>query len=366
MYADEVQKPAPLQAARDGALSLQLPMARNRLADRLNGSARVQSQLRLGEALNRNPHAVAQPKPMQPQRAVVQRIVLPLDDLEALKKRTSTPTKTEQDAAEIISNAANLRTKATREAVARPWDVRYWPFKSGPLDGIGNEEIRIYGHGATPKDSDVALRVGGYTPAKLVELLKELGLRSSYAGLIYLTGCKTAAGPDWGYLGTFYDLLKAYAPAVRVRGNLGNAITLDDGKLAGKQAIFKTGADREAFIHLRNSIKHLVNLHNQDVKAENLIVPKTVDENRDKQGRELLLKNNAHELKVLEDQIRTIHFESEDSNTLTVELPGASPPSFGKTETIDTLIGKSEDFSTSSVSFNTFKKQQPEKKSWFG
>lgn len=50
-----------------------------------------------------------------------------------------------------------------------------------------NEDLRIIAHGAYSND-----RVGGYTPAKFVRLLRNLGLQANYTGRIYLLACITA------------------------------------------------------------------------------------------------------------------------------------------------------------------------------
>lgn len=48
-------------------------------------------------------------------------------------------------------------------------------------------------------------------------------------GEIYLSRCLTAVGPQYGFLGKFYQIIKAHSPGCIFRGNLGNSKTFPDG-----------------------------------------------------------------------------------------------------------------------------------------
>ncbi|MDB5600919.1 MAG: hypothetical protein JWN71_2963 [Xanthobacteraceae bacterium] len=259
-------------------------------------------------------------------RGVAQRLVLPLDDVAALKHDNPKPTKEELESSQIISTAVERRTGATHENVVRPWNTRNRLLLNwGPLDNIGNEDIRIFGHGAHAPNSDIALQVGGYTPSQLVALLKDLGLKSTYAGQIYLSGCLTAGGDKLGYLGAFYDLLKAYAPAVRVRGNLGNAITLENGK----QAIFKTSQDRDLYKTLQDRTTELAKTFDEQTQAFKMMgLATTQTELAAKQALKDNLLKRQNEIVDLYDQLRDIFYATEDQGDLTVELPDAKLPAF--------------------------------------
>jgi hypothetical protein len=256
---------------------------------------------------------------------ILQRVVLPLDDVDALRRSDPHPSKEDLESAQVISTAVERRTASTHETVVRPWDERFRPFSWGPLDGIGNEELRIFGHGEHRRDSDIAERVGGYTPAQLVTKLKELGLRSTYAGVIYLSGCKTAGGQDLGYLGAFYDLIKAHAPAVHVKGNLGDAITRPNGK----QAIFRSGQDKELYEHLSTRISEEAEQLKRDAQ-----VLKTAGSEKTQAEFESKIKfakevdTRAQIIKKLSPQLIGIFYAEEDKGGLTVELPGEALPSF--------------------------------------
>jgi hypothetical protein len=251
--------------------------------------------------------------------------VLPLHHDEALRRSNPNPSQQALASAQVISTAVGHRTARTHEAVARPWDERFRPFKWGPLDGIGNDELRIFGHGAHRRGSDIAEQVGGYTPAQLVTKLKELGLKSTYAGVIYLSGCKTAGGEDLGYLGAFYDLISAHAPAVHVKGNLGNAITLPDGT----QAIFKSSQDKEMYEALSTRIdQETVNL-NLQMQAFNIMGDPTTQAERLAKSRLVAeLRTRRQDIRQLQAELYNIFYAPETDVSMTVELPGGALPSF--------------------------------------
>jgi hypothetical protein len=256
---------------------------------------------------------------------ILQRVVLPLDDVEALRRGNPNPSKKALESAQVISTAVGHRTASTHETVVRPWDERFRPFSWGPLDGIGNEELRIFGHGAHRGGSDIAEQVGGYTPAQLVTKLKELGLKSTYAGVIYLSGCKTAGGQDLGYLGTFYDLIKVHAPAVHVKGNLGNAITLPNGT----QAIFRSTQDKETYEALSARSNELVGALNLQTKAFNSMGnATTVNERSAKSALANELRSKQQQIDQLQAELYKVFYARETERTMTVELPGGELPSF--------------------------------------
>jgi hypothetical protein len=78
------------------------------------------------------------------------------------------------------------------------------------------------------------------TPAEIIKfLVDDKKLDKSYAGVIYLDGCYTAAGPKQGedeaeltnFAKKVYDgLVKAGYEYLQVKGNLGRAATLKDGR----------------------------------------------------------------------------------------------------------------------------------------
>jgi hypothetical protein len=157
------------------------------------------------------------------------RVVLAVGDLAELERKREEVSPDERRHAETISTAARNRVTATRERQVDPWDERFRPFKPGPLATIGDEDLRIYGHGGTRRNEDVVSQVGGYTASALAAKLINMGLPESYAGEIYLTGCNTAKGDDDGFLGAFYKPMSAHCPRVRARGNIAASTTFEDG-----------------------------------------------------------------------------------------------------------------------------------------
>lgn len=162
--------------------------------------------------------------------SVVQRITIALGDLQEAANKKQTLTEGAHAHAKVITDAEAAYRKNSGEAQAHPWDERFRPFKAGPLAAIGNENIRIYGHGATYEGDNVVSMVGGYTPEAIIERLVKMGLPSNYAGEVYLTGCETAIGPAKGFLGKFYALLIKQFPKATARGNLGTTTTFPDGR----------------------------------------------------------------------------------------------------------------------------------------
>jgi hypothetical protein len=157
------------------------------------------------------------------------RMVVAVGDLDELTRKGTKLTKDDRRSAASITEAAQRWVTATGELQAHPWDERFRPFKSGPLAAIGDEDLRIYGHGESRKGDEFVSQIGGYTASALAAKLIEMGLPEAYAGEIYLTGCNTAKGDDDGYLGVFYKLIAAHCPRVRVRGNLAVSVTFASG-----------------------------------------------------------------------------------------------------------------------------------------
>ncbi|MDX6694435.1 MAG: hypothetical protein QOF02_2038 [Blastocatellia bacterium] len=269
----------------------------------------------------------ARPAPFAATGKIIQMVVLPLDDVAALTREQPTPTKKKLDSAQVITDAVADRINEHPETVARPWDTRFRPFKWGPLDGIGNEEIRIYGHGGHASGEEFVRQVGGYTATNLVNLLKELGLESTYGGMIYLSGCKTAAGDDAGYLGNFYELLKPYAPNVKVKGNLGNAITLKNGN----QAIFKSKQDRDLYQDLRDTVNRLAESHMMEVDAfEQMPKPTTSQERKAVLDLKTELLQMQKEIIQTRAEMKAIFFAEETEENATLTLPSEKKPSFDR------------------------------------
>jgi len=160
----------------------------------------------------------------------VQRLAMALDSVQALAERKPDFTDKEAESARTITNAFADRVRATGESVAAPHQVTTHD-QAGGLAQIGlTEELRLFGHGQTTQLSgDEAVQIGSYTPQKLAKLLIDMGLPQAYSGEIYLSGCLTAVGPGYGFLGKFYALISQHAPGVIVRGNLGSAVTYPDG-----------------------------------------------------------------------------------------------------------------------------------------
>ncbi len=169
----------------------------------------------------------ARPVPAAVPYKVVQPMILALGDLAEATNQRLTLSAGERSSREAISDAVTKRIRSTGEARVNPWDTKNI-FAKGALHRIGPiEPLRIYGHGQGPPDRIVS--VGGYTVKALVQKLIDLGLPQNYAGEIYLTGCEAAIGPDYGFLGELYQSLRRHCPNVKVRGNLGRAVTFADG-----------------------------------------------------------------------------------------------------------------------------------------
>lgn len=163
-------------------------------------------------------------------QAVVQRMILPIKasfpEMDRKKGSLSEGDK-------VIYDAIKKRSAATNESIADPTDEASWiPWNNGALAAIGNEELRIFGHGARFANAEEVAQIDGHTPEQLAEKLINLGLPKKYAGVIYLSGCNTARGEKHGYLGKFYQLIKKHCKNVRVRGNLHSVITRMDGEQA--------------------------------------------------------------------------------------------------------------------------------------
>jgi hypothetical protein len=160
----------------------------------------------------------------------VQKITIALGDLQEAEHSKKKLSESEHAHAKIITDAEESRRKVSNEDQAHPWDERFRPFNSGPLGNINNENIRIYGHGASYIGDNVVSKVGGYSATEIVTRLIKMGLPTSYTGEIYLTGCETAIGPNKGFLRTFYTAVINHCAGATVRGNLGTTTTDKDGE----------------------------------------------------------------------------------------------------------------------------------------
>lgn len=161
---------------------------------------------------------------------VIQRVTLAVGELQeaAHKKQQLSPKKQEHE--KVITDAETSYLKNNpKEKQVHPWDERFRPFYSGPLAGIGSENLRIYGHGQVYEGDKAVSMIGGYTTQALCQKLINMGLPANYKGEIYLTGCETAVGNARGYLGVFYRLIAAHCSGVTVRGNMGTTVTHPDG-----------------------------------------------------------------------------------------------------------------------------------------
>lgn len=183
-------------------------------------------------------------------QTVLQRVTLALGELQEAANAKKKLTQKEHEHAKIITDGEEGYRSKTGEKQVHPWDERFRPFKSGALSGIGSENLRIYGHGASYVGEGVVAMVGGYTPKNLASKLIKLGLPNKYSGEIYLTGCETAIGPKRGFLGEFYKLISAHCASVTVRGNLGITTTREDGR----QGVWTGAIDKGRYDKTRNAL----------------------------------------------------------------------------------------------------------------
>jgi hypothetical protein len=161
---------------------------------------------------------------------IIQRVTLAVGELQeaAHKQQQLSPKKKEHEKVITDAEASYLKNNP-KEKQVHPWDERFRPFYSGPLAGIGSENLRIYGHGQVYVGNKAVSMIGGYTASALCQKLIEMGLPANYKGEIYLTGCETAVGRGRGYLGAFYTLISGHCSGVTVRGNMGTTVTHPDG-----------------------------------------------------------------------------------------------------------------------------------------
>lgn len=180
---------------------------------------------------------------------VIQRLSIALGDLDELAHSGKSPAvgSDEYESAKVISDAQQNFTATTKEKIVKPWDTfSIFPLRLGGLRNIGNENIRIFGHGERVKGEEHASCIGGYTPDMLAQKLIALKLKKTYSGEIYLSGCNSARGKNWGFLGAFYNKIRMHCPGVRVRGNLNVAVTTPDGKQGVWTDAFATKGDFQA------------------------------------------------------------------------------------------------------------------------
>jgi hypothetical protein len=191
-------------------------------------------------------------------RKVIQPMLLSLGDLAEAAHEGLSLSSAEHKSREGISQAVATRASTHRERQVNPWDVGGWFSGNGALHAIGRTEpLRIYGHGQGVGHNGRIERIGGYTVAALVSKLKELGLPSGYSGEIYLTGCDTAVGENFGFLAEFYAQIRQHCAGVTVRGNLGTAVTRPDGEQwiwSGRIARFRYETWRALLVKNRESV----------------------------------------------------------------------------------------------------------------
>lgn len=190
--------PAPLVRAPDDVLALQARIG-NRAVHRMlavgshgqrcdcdgHGRLRVQAGPRVG-------------------RRALQRTAFAVGDLAELTYKGQKLSADHQKEAEIITKAVKARVEHTREKQVNPWDERIRPFYWEPLASIGNEELRICGHGESYPADGLVSQVGRYTAPGFGEEAHRDGPSRGYSGEIYLTGRNTAKGDNLGFLGNFY------------------------------------------------------------------------------------------------------------------------------------------------------------------
>jgi hypothetical protein len=229
--------PAPLVRAPDAVLALQAGIGNQAVQRMLAVASRAQRCDCDGHGRLR-----VEAGPRVGGRAL-QRMAFAVGDLAELAHKGQKLSADDQKEAEIITKAVKARVEHTHEKQVNPWDERLRPFYRGPLASIGNEELRIYGHGGSYATDDFVSQIGGYTAPALAKKLIEMGLPEAYSGEIYLTGCNTAKGDDLGFLGKFYAIIVKDCPRVRVRGNVAISTTFEDGTQGVWTGVFPSESD---------------------------------------------------------------------------------------------------------------------------
>lgn len=155
--------------------------------------------------------------------------------VELKEKRAKTTVVNAQEGDEVIDEASEdmARIKGTSAKTSDEVDLN----KKG-----STAPIVILAHGSPTSSlpgTVHATKFADKTPEQIVKfLVGDKKLDKGYAGVIYLDGCYTAAGPkkgrDEGELTNFakkvYDgLVKSGYKYLQVKGNLGRAATFDDG-----------------------------------------------------------------------------------------------------------------------------------------
>lgn len=170
MYADKLHKPKPSQAWLIPQLQA-APAAPDRLAAMLNGSPRVQSQLRLGQALNQSPRAGAPAATVQRKVVTVQSHGphdLVADDIQF----------------ETLKNLRNSTGHGVVDTLVKSNEI--FDATKLPLEDMAeNETLYVLGHGTGDT-------INGKTAPQLLALLEEFGYSNKHKGLIDLVSCQSA------------------------------------------------------------------------------------------------------------------------------------------------------------------------------
>ncbi len=152
----------------------------------------------------------------------VQRLVIPIGDLP-----TSGMTFEEQTDTRVIATSAKRLEQHGEH-------VEHLDTGRKPLAALGKtEELTILAHGGSPLLSEVADTYGGHSPTALAALLVANGLKTSYAGTIYLNGCNTATKSERkkSYAERFQAaLFVTHKIAAAVRGNEGGSRVMENGQ----------------------------------------------------------------------------------------------------------------------------------------
>jgi hypothetical protein len=184
------------------------------------------------------PRTVAQPSARPPVRlttpgVAVQRMALTLGNVDATIRRSMGIILVRKEGQQQPAPNAQLPSLEAQNTLANL---------------PNNETLYLDGHGAAPDNQGVpetALTFGGLTPEQLADMLVNKGLRTTYAGKIYLNGCNTANdNTSESYASRFQKAMALRQRFVRVKGNAGYSQVQDDGKTRVVPATPQGAAER--------------------------------------------------------------------------------------------------------------------------